>query len=201
MFYQLSLEEVFVNLDGKLGFVLYHVRMDYQILVAGKGGQGVLLFTKVLGCWAVRKNIPVFATETHGMATRGGSVISHVKLGRHFYPVIQKKKADIVVVLAESELNVAKEYLCQDGLLFINTNNIKGERIYSIDANYLAQKHLGSLLFVNLIMLGYMGKIALNVSLDDLKLALKMALENNKYLDKNIKALSIGFAEAKDVAA
>jgi indolepyruvate ferredoxin oxidoreductase beta subunit len=52
-----------------------------QILISGVGGQGVLFITILLAEAAINKGLPVFTSETHGMAQRGGTVVSHLKVG------------------------------------------------------------------------------------------------------------------------
>lgn len=175
--------------------------MDFQILVTGVGGQGIPLFAKILGQGAVMCGVPALATETHGMAARGGSVTVHIKLGEH-YPLIQKGYADLVVVLSEEEMERSVEYLSAHGTVFINSKNVfeieKG--VCASDASGLANIHLGSPIFANLVMLGYIGNRVLNASLKSLHEALQLAL-NNRYLEKNMEALALGYKEAGNATA
>jgi len=60
-----------------------------QILISGVGGQGVLFVTGLLAEAAINKGLPVFTSETHGMAQRGGTVMSHFKVGDFSSPLIQ----------------------------------------------------------------------------------------------------------------
>ena len=69
-----------------------------QILISGVGGQGVLFVTGLLAEAAINKGLPVFTSETHGMAQRGGSVTSHVRCGRKvFSPLIPEGQADVLM--------------------------------------------------------------------------------------------------------
>ncbi|RLB26959.1 MAG: indolepyruvate oxidoreductase, partial [Deltaproteobacteria bacterium] len=52
-----------------------------NIVLCGLGGQGILFMTRVLAQAALDRGLPVMGAETHGMAQRGGSVISHLRLG------------------------------------------------------------------------------------------------------------------------
>ena len=61
-----------------------------QYIIAGIGGQGILFTSKILGKIAIDKGLPVIGSEVHGMAQRGGSVISHFKIGDYKGPLISE---------------------------------------------------------------------------------------------------------------
>ena len=63
--------------------------MKQQIVVSGIGGQGVLFVTRILAEAAIERGMEVLTSETHGMAMRGGTVISHVKAGPFTSPLIR----------------------------------------------------------------------------------------------------------------
>ena len=68
-----------------------------NIVLCGVGGQGTVLASKLLAAAAMSKDIPVMSAETIGMAQRGGSVTSHIRIGnRAFSPLIPLGKADII---------------------------------------------------------------------------------------------------------
>ena len=71
--------------------------MDLQMVIAGLGGEGIIFMTRVLVEGLYRSGYPVISTETHGMAMRGGSVISQVKIGDHQSPLIRYGEADILL--------------------------------------------------------------------------------------------------------
>ena len=60
-----------------------------QIVISGVGGQGVLFVTRLLAEAAIARGLPVLTSETHGMAQRGGSVVSHLKVGDFSSPLIR----------------------------------------------------------------------------------------------------------------
>ena len=71
-----------------------------NILLCGVGGQGTVLASKLLAAAAMAKDIPVMSAETIGMAQRGGSVFSHLRMGGELYsPMIAKNSADIIIGL------------------------------------------------------------------------------------------------------
>ncbi len=77
--------------------------MIKNILIAGVGGQGILFISNVLGKAAIAQNLSVRASETHGMAQRGGSVVSHVRIGSARAPLIPHGEADYLVALEPVE--------------------------------------------------------------------------------------------------
>jgi indolepyruvate ferredoxin oxidoreductase, beta subunit len=92
----------------------------------------------------------VLTSETHGMAMRGGSVISHVKVGPFTSPLIRMGQADCGLFLHAGGLEVHRGFLKQEGRLYINGES-DGE---AINATRLAREH-GAPLVANLVLLGY----------------------------------------------
>ena len=56
--------------------------MKLDVLISGVGGQGILLCGKILGNYATRKGLDVKVSEVHGMAQRGGCVVTHVRMSQ-----------------------------------------------------------------------------------------------------------------------
>lgn len=72
--------------------------MNKNIILCGVGGQGTVLASKLIAAAAMEKGIPVMSAETIGMAQRGGSVFSHVRMGENLYsPMIAKGTADMIL--------------------------------------------------------------------------------------------------------
>jgi indolepyruvate ferredoxin oxidoreductase beta subunit len=74
-----------------------------DILLAGVGGQGILLISRVLGEAAIRSGVHFVMSEVHGMAQRGGVVTSHIRLGEVHGPLISRGTADVLVALEPVE--------------------------------------------------------------------------------------------------
>jgi len=85
--------------------------MKYQAIIAGVGGQGVLFAAKVFTEMARRKKQPVFGSQTFGMAQRGGSVMSHLKIGEFNSPIVCEGDADLLFGLDCMEAHRALPYL------------------------------------------------------------------------------------------
>nr|NIQ97717.1 pyruvate ferredoxin oxidoreductase [Desulfuromonadales bacterium] len=125
--------------------------MKQQIIVSGIGGQGVLFLTRVIAQVAVNRSIPVLTSETHGMAQRGGTVLSTIKVGDFASPLIRAGQADVGLLLWEANLPVHKGLLKADGKLLISAEKKgEGERI---DAAGIARE-IGNPVLSNLVLLG-----------------------------------------------
>ncbi|RLE00243.1 MAG: indolepyruvate ferredoxin oxidoreductase subunit beta [Aquificota bacterium] len=168
---------------------------NLQMVVTGLGGQGVILLTRIIGQWALLEGHGVLATETHGMATRGGSVTAHIKIGQHHFPLVAKGNAQVAIALAPGEEGRAKEYLTPQGILLTNREGEAQEKVWPIQATRIATEELGSPLFANLIMLGVLGRKILNTPRERLLEALK-EVTNPKYFKDNSRALELGYKEA-----
>ncbi len=93
-----------------------------NVVVAGLGGQGVIKASDILADAALRSGLDVKKAEVHGMSQRGGSVTSDVRFGatpadRVLSPMVPRGEADFLVVLAESEVEVARAMLRPGGVL------------------------------------------------------------------------------------
>ena len=72
---------------------------ECDLVIAGVGGQGVILISDVIGRAAVLAGKPVCGAETHGMAQRGGSVINHTRIGCRYSPLVAARSSDLLVAL------------------------------------------------------------------------------------------------------
>jgi len=125
--------------------------MKQQIIVSGIGGQGVLFLTRVIAQIAVNRNLPVLTSETHGMAQRGGSVLSCIKVGDFASPLIRQGQGDLGLFLWDANLDVHRGLLKPDGAGVINSRT-EGTDI-CLDATSMARE-LGNAVLTNLILLG-----------------------------------------------
>ena len=177
-----------------------------QILISGVGGQGVLFVTGLLAEAAISKGLPVFTSETHGMAQRGGTVVSHFKVGNFSSPLIRPFKADGLLVLRDENIAQHGSFLKKGGWAVVNSdtdlkinNNLAAK---GIDADRLAQD-ISNPKSVNLVVLGFAlaragrqagGRINLFCSLADIKKVLRKRFGNRqKLLNASIKALETGY--------
>jgi indolepyruvate ferredoxin oxidoreductase beta subunit len=149
-----------------------------DILVTGVGGQGVVLASDIIGETALAAGFDVKKTDTLGMAQRGGSVVSHVRLAEKVWsPLIKEGEVDLLLAFEKLEAARWSHYLKPDAVAIVNTyeqpplsvslgqekypddDEIKKalrrrtDRIYFIDANKKA-KELGNVRTLNILMLG-----------------------------------------------
>ena len=129
-----------------------------QIVLSGVGGQGILFITRLLAETAIAGGLPVLASETHGMAQRGGVVVSHLKVGGFHSPLVRTGRADLLIVLKEENVALHRPFLADGGFLAVNApvppDAGPGVRVHAIDADALALAG-GIPQAVNLVVLGF----------------------------------------------
>jgi len=180
---------------------------NQQYVISGVGGQGVLFITRLLAEAAILKGLPVFTAETHGMAQRGGIVLSHLKVGNFYSPLIRPFQADGLIALKAEAFEAHKHYLKPDSWAVVNQKQglrqTKNSSFIAIDANHLAKK-IDNLRSINLIMLGFAMAKAGNASnlfctKKDLEIVLSQRLANNKNFHHTaLKAFNTGFSEGRN---
>lgn len=95
--------------------------MNKNILLCGVGGQGTVLASKLLAAAAMEKGIPVMSAETIGMAQKGGSVFSHLRMGDELYaPMLSKNSADVIIGFEPAEAVRMLPYLSENGCVVVN---------------------------------------------------------------------------------
>ncbi|MDR1471152.1 MAG: indolepyruvate oxidoreductase subunit beta [Synergistaceae bacterium] len=104
-------------------------------LIAGVGGQGTVLASRLISSAALARGLDVRGAETIGMAQRGGSVLSHVRMGRDIKsPLISPGRADVVLAFELCEAARASGYLKRDGLMVACDRVIQPASGYDPDA-------------------------------------------------------------------
>lgn len=154
--------------------------MTTNILLCGVGGQGTLLASNLLAECAMHAGYDVKKSEIHGMAQRGGSVVSHVRFGEKISsPIIRKGECDILLAFEELEALRWTEFLKPGGLVISNAQNILpmsvsagnavypkniteklaalSARVISVDAIGKA-RDLGNQKCLNVVLLGVLAK-------------------------------------------
>ena len=114
--------------------------MIKNIMIVGVGGQGTLLTSRIIGKTAMEMGYDVKISEVHGMAQRGGSVVTYVRFGDKVYsPVIDKGEADFIVSFELLEAARWTEYLKPNGKIVVNTQQISPMPVIIGAAEYPAQ--------------------------------------------------------------
>ncbi len=146
-----------------------------NIMIVGVGGQGTLLTSRILGGIMQNAGYDVKLSEVHGMAQRGGSVVTYVRYGEKVAePIVEEGQADVLIAFERLEALRYAHFLKKDGVIIVNDQRIdpmpvvtgtaeypedileelaKTHRVYSIDAMGAAKK-LGNPRVFNVIVLG-----------------------------------------------
>ena len=99
------------------------VRKD--IVLCGVGGQGTVLASRLISDAAMEKGVPVMSAETIGMAQRGGSVFSHLRLGEGVYsPMIARGEADLILAFEPGEAVRMLPYLKEGGQIVVSSRPV-----------------------------------------------------------------------------
>ena len=132
--------------------------LHQQIVLSGFGGQGILFLSRLLAEAAIAGGFPVLTSETHGMAQRGGVVVSHLKVGGFESPLVRAGRADLLLVLKEENVALHREFLADGGVLIVNApvppDAGPGVRVHAVDADALVLS-AGAPHAVNLVLLGF----------------------------------------------
>ena len=187
---------------------------QYNLVLSGLGGQGVMTVSQVIAAAASRESKPAKLYEGTGMSQRGGGVFSFVRLGESYSPKIPVGKGDAIISLEISEIASVISYLKPHGEVWANSGMIHGyytnlkpelypkakdiqamvklktDHLYTIPAARLAQE-AGSVQAVNMVMLGAFASNQAFVSVDSLTWAI--AETNKRYAEANLNAFWKGF--------
>lgn len=182
-----------------------------QYIVVGIGGQGILFTSKVLGKIAIEKGRPVIGSEVHGMAQRGGSVISHFKVGDYKGPLVSSGHADVVMAFDQSEGIRNLAFLKEGGTFLVNADapsafqneNLKKYlsarkiKTCAFPGFDILNKHMGgNPLFLNVLIIGAASGTGVEgFEAENVRNALK-ELSPAKHLDANLKVFELGIKAA-----
>jgi len=188
-----------------------------SLLLAGVGGQGILLASDIICKVMMVKGYDVKKSEVHGMAQRGGCVTSHVRYGQKVYsPLARKGDVDIIVSFEKLEALRYLDYLKPGGLVLVNDEEIYppsvnlGEADYpggiyeSLRAQFGEQNvkvvtgpelaaRAGNRRAVNTVMLGAISRLIPEIATEDWKAVLAEMLPE-KIVEANLKAFDLGRA-------
>ena len=187
--------------------------MSDSIVLCGVGGQGTILASKLLAAAAMAKGLPVKTAETIGMAQRGGSVFSHVRIGHGVAsPLIGRGRADLIIAFEPAEAVRQLPYLREGGTVVVSTRPIipvsatiggpaydlaavmaylrerVGEKLVVVDADAAAEA-LGSAKCLNVVLLGAAVRTGvLALTADDVRSAIAARLPE-RFHELNFRAL------------
>lgn len=186
-----------------------------NIMIVGVGGQGTLLTSRILGGLAMEAGFDVKISEVHGMAQRGGSVVTYVRYGEQVAePIVEEGQADVLIAFERLEALRYAHFLKKDGVLIVNDQKIEPMTVVTGAAQYpeniieeLEKKYktvslnameealkLGNSKVFNTVILGVAAK---NMEFDkDAWIRVINATVPQKTIDINLKAFETGYGLA-----
>lgn len=179
--------------------------MNYQIVISGLGGQGVLFVTRVLAQACMDDNKRVLTSETHGMAQRGGTVISHLKVGTFASPLIRPGNADLLLALKQENYPQHRGFLKPAGKALVNCRdldlNLNAEKTDLTKPDYISMDGQGmaeaddNLRSFNLYMLGGAIKLVPVCSLEKVRIRIEKIFSSKEeaVIAKALLAVETGY--------
>ncbi|MBQ8086461.1 MAG: indolepyruvate oxidoreductase subunit beta [Lachnospiraceae bacterium] len=189
--------------------------MSKSVILCGVGGQGTVLASKLISYAAMAKGEDVKSAETIGMAQRGGSVTSHVRMGENaFSPLIPQGKADVMIAFEPAEAVRNLSYIKEDGVVIVSKKAVKpvtaslSKKVYEGKdmLDYLEKKvkrllvvdgekamaELGSSKVLNVVLLGAaIASDEIDLSMDEIRAAIDAKIPE-KFHELNNRALEAG---------
>jgi indolepyruvate ferredoxin oxidoreductase beta subunit len=175
-----------------------------NFVLSGLGGQGILFMTKVLAQAALDKGFKLMGAETHGMAQRGGSVVSHLRLGNMESSLVPAGTAQFLLALEENEAYRNLPFLRKGGRVYANTPGPFPreearpylERIHAVcravPAGQLARE-LGAPLSSNLALLGFFSAFEKNpLSHEDIRTTIEN-VSPERFREVNLRVFDAGY--------
>ena len=184
-----------------------------DIVLCGVGGQGTVLASKLIAAAAMDKGLYVTSAETIGMAQKGGSVFSHLRVGKEVgTPMIARGTADLIIAFEPAEAVRMLPFLRRDGRMIVNSHAVKPVTSVLKDSGYdgremidylkknvdnltvidceMACREIGSPRVTNMVLLGAAVRSgALDFTMDEIAETMKKIVKP-QFLEANIAALN-----------
>ena len=197
---------------------------EYNIVITGVGGQGILTAANLLGWAALRAGYKVRMGEVHGMSQRFGSVIAYVRFGEEVYgAMVPEGKADVILSFEPVEALRYINYLKKGGLVFTNARPIPPVQVsmglasypsldeikkvveedfqakfMAFDAEDLAVK-AGHVITTNVVLIGALTQTpGFPLSAEHVKEVIRVSVPP-KAVDVNMRAFDLGVQAAKEM--
>ncbi len=197
---------------------------EYNIVITGVGGQGILTAANLLGWAALRAGYKVRVGEVHGMSQRFGSVIAYVRFGEDVYgAMVPEGKADVILSFEPVEALRYINYLKKGGLVFTNARPIPPVQVsmglatypsldeikkvveedfegkfMAFDAEKLAME-AGNIVTTNVVLIGALTQTPdFPLSAEHVREVIRVSVPP-KTIDVNMKAFDLGVKAAKEM--
>lgn len=190
--------------------------MEYNLVITGVGGQGILSAANLIASAAKKSGHNVYVGEIHGMAQRGGSVISSVRIGDVHSSLVSEGEATVLLGMEIAESLRAKDYISSESWIVTNKrkivplnitrsgnkypdiNKIEEDlksvtnKFISIDARKIAEKS-GAVITENVVMLGLLASTSVLPIEKDVFLDVIDSEMKEQYIEVNKKAFKAGY--------
>jgi indolepyruvate ferredoxin oxidoreductase beta subunit len=192
----------------------------YKIQLIGVGGQGTIKASVIIGEAAMKKGLNVVMSEVHGMAQRGGTVVTEFKIGEVHSPLVEEGAADLMIAFEPAEALRALNKINQESFVIVNSSpivpftvslgiseypepssvfkelKVKIKNLLIINAEKIAKK-AGSIISENMVLLG--AAVATPNFPIEKDLVIQSMKKNlpPKSIETNLKAFEMGFEEVK----
>ena len=190
---------------------------EFNIMLAGVGGQGILLAAEILGTAAIKEGLNVRVSELHGMAQRGGAVVSNVRIGEKVLaPTVLEGQADVLLGFEPLETLRSLKFVSEKAFVIMSDERIPPTELaakmmkYSsmeeivekicrftknvtiVEAAKLAKK-AGNVLTENVVLVGALAATGkMPVKRESIVEALR-ELVPPRHVDVNVRAFKLGF--------
>jgi 2-oxoglutarate ferredoxin oxidoreductase subunit gamma len=175
--------------------------MEKDFIIAGFGGQGVLLAGEVLANGFMLDDKQVTWYPSYGAEMRGGTVNCSVVMSDEEVSAVQKGKADFIIVLNQASFDKFESWVRAGGAIIVNSSlaQIKKSRTdieyVSVPITQMAHDKLGNVKMSNILALGVLSQVSGLISLEILEKALHNVIPPHRknLIPKNIEALKLGY--------
>ena len=194
---------------------------EFNIVIAGTGGQGVLTLMRIIAESALRQGYDVKTSELHGLAQRGGPIPCHIRFGEKIYsPIVMEGEAHLIIALEPLEALRSSYYGSKENKTVFLVNNYSiiplsvfvakevypsldeivdtlgqfSTRVITLNASGIVKEAVGTVTPTNIYMLGY--AVSKGLILLEKKFVLEGIEENvpKKFLEVNKKVFELGFS-------
>ena len=175
--------------------------MEKNFIIAGFGGQGVLLAGEVLANGFMLDNKNVTWYPSYGAEMRGGTVNCSIVMADDEVSAVQKSTADYIIVLNQASFDRFEPTVKKDGTIIVNSSLAKKVKKRN-DINYvfvpitqMAEENLGNIKMSNILALGILSGISKLISVETLGKALHNVIPQHRknLIPKNLEALKLGY--------
>ena len=195
---------------------------EFNIIISGVGGQGVITLQNILAEAAMLDGYDVKTSELHGLSQRGGGVSSHVRFGGKIYsPMVLQGEASLVFGMEPLEALRVRYYTSKEkkSIFLVNSQRILplsvtalkdkypsnkelestlkkfSEKTIFLDASDAVKKETGDTVTANIYMLGYAAKKILPIKKETILKAIKIIVPE-KHFEMNKKIFDMGYSKA-----